>query len=80
MAKLKTLLICMVVLVLVTSSLAEQQNSNHKKQGRKKGEVLTKSKKKPQADAPLPSRKKCMSDNHLQFSLKIFYLLVGNCE
>lgn len=65
MAKLKTFLICMVVLAIVTSSLAdEQQNNNHKKQsGRKRNEA--KLKKKPQADAPLPSKKKCMCNSSL---------------
>lgn len=61
MAKLKTLLICMVALAIVSSSLAEQHNNNHKKQGRKKIDASTKTQKKPLADAPLP-RKKCMCD------------------
>lgn len=58
MTNIKTLMICLtvVVAVVMTSSLAavEQKRSN----GSKKT-VATKPKKKPQADAPLPS-KKCM--------------------
>lgn len=50
MAKLKTLLICAIVLAIVTSSLAEQ----NKKENRKKA------KKRVQADAPLPSKAKRM--------------------
>lgn len=50
MAKLKTLLICVIVLAIVTSSLAEQ----------KKQQNRNKSKKRVQADAPLPSKAKCM--------------------
>lgn len=60
MAKIKTLLICLVVLevILVTSNLVAAEHTN-KKQNRRKTDAL-KAKKRPQSDAPLPSKKNCM--------------------
>lgn len=55
MAKLKALLIYVIVLTIVASSLAEP----NKKQNRKKIDPAN-AKKRVQADAPLPSKAKSM--------------------
>lgn len=58
MAKLKTLLVCLAVLAIVAAStLAVEQQKQ--KQVRRKIDA-GKQKKRPQADAPLPSKKKRM--------------------
>lgn len=59
MAKLKLLLICAVVLVLVASNLAQ----HNKKQAHRKKTETNKAKKRVQADAPLPSKAKRTCDN-----------------
>lgn len=60
MAKMKILLVCAIVLVLVASSLAQQHNKKHS--NRKKIEA-NKPKKRVQADAPLPSKAQRTCDN-----------------
>lgn len=59
MAKMKILLVCAIVLVLVASSLAQH---NKKHTNRKKIET-NKPKKRVQADAPLPSKAQRTCDN-----------------
>lgn len=59
MAKLRTILVCLAVLtVIVSSTLAAEQAG--RKQNRNRKTEAGKPKKRPQADAPLPSKKKCM--------------------
>lgn len=56
---MKILLICVIVLVLVASTLAQ----HNKKHANRKKTATNKAKKIVQADAPLPSRAECTCDN-----------------
>lgn len=59
MAKMKILLICVIVLVLAASSLAQ----HNKKHGNRKKIGTNKPRKIVQADAPLPSKAQRTCDN-----------------
>lgn len=61
MAKLKKNFVCLTVLLLIVTSTLAVGQQNKKQSNRKKIDLVAKSRKSTQADAPLPlMKKKCM--------------------
>lgn len=66
MAKLKKNVVCLTVLLLIVTSTLAVGQQNKKQSSRKRIDLAAKSRKIPQADAPLPlMKKKCMTDTYM---------------